>query len=76
MALHLTPQSSAYLEGLWVWTADHDLDAGPQINIYTGRGIMSESRGPVWMIGTASECILPPNFTLWAIPGREREPKR
>ncbi|KAI0692746.1 beta-1,3-glucanase [Cerioporus squamosus] len=55
MALHLTTQSSAYLEGLWVWTADHDLDQGPQINIYTGRGIMSESQGPVWMIGTASE---------------------
>ncbi|KAI0820033.1 exo-beta-1,3-glucanase [Trametes gibbosa] len=55
LALHLTPSSSAYLEGLWVWTADHDLDSGPQINIYTGRGIMSESQGPVWMIGTASE---------------------
>ncbi|EIW63632.1 exo-beta-1,3-glucanase [Trametes versicolor FP-101664 SS1] len=55
LALHLTPSSSAYLEGLWVWTADHDLDQGPQIDIYTGRGIMSESQGPVWMIGTASE---------------------
>ncbi|KAI0744238.1 beta-1,3-glucanase [Daedaleopsis nitida] len=55
MGLHLTSSSSAYLEGLWVWTADHDLDAGPQINIYTGRGIMSESQGPVWLVGTASE---------------------
>ncbi|KAI0645963.1 exo-beta-1,3-glucanase [Trametes meyenii] len=55
LALHLTPSSTAYLEGLWVWTADHDMDQGPQINIYTGRGIMSESQGPVWLVGTASE---------------------
>ncbi|KAI0746044.1 beta-1,3-glucanase [Earliella scabrosa] len=55
MGLHLTSQSSAYLEGLWVWTADHDLDSGPQVNLYTGRGIMSESQGPVWLVGTASE---------------------
>ncbi|KAM5540301.1 hypothetical protein V8D89_006120 [Ganoderma adspersum] len=55
LGLHLTPQSSAYIEGLWVWTADHDLDAGPQISLWTGRGIMTESQGPVWMVGTASE---------------------
>ncbi|KAH9942506.1 beta-1,3-glucanase [Epithele typhae] len=55
MGLHITSSASAYLEGLWVWTADHDLDSGPQINIYTGRGIMSESQGPVWLVGTASE---------------------
>ncbi|TBU39254.1 beta-1,3-glucanase [Dichomitus squalens] len=55
LGLHLTAQSSAYLEGLWVWTADHDLDSGPQLNLWTGRGIMSESQGPVWLIGTASE---------------------
>ena len=42
-------------QGLWVWTADHDLDAGPQITLWTGRGIMTESQGPVWMVGTASE---------------------
>ncbi|KAH9901618.1 exo-beta-1,3-glucanase [Cubamyces lactineus] len=57
LALHLTPQSSAYLEGTWVWTADHDLDSGgsQQTSIFSGRGILSESAGPVWMIGTASE---------------------
>jgi glucan 1,3-beta-glucosidase len=55
--LHLTSTSSAYLEGTWVWLADHDLDtsAQSQISIYSGRGILSESAGPVWMIGTASE---------------------
>ncbi|KAJ7184277.1 exo-beta-1,3-glucanase [Mycena filopes] len=55
--LHLTASSSAYLEGTWVWLADHDLDVASQaqISIFSGRGILSESAGPVWMIGTASE---------------------
>jgi len=57
MGLHLTPTSSAYLEGMWVWLGDHDLDGDgtSQISIFSGRGILSESTGPVWMIGTASE---------------------
>lgn len=55
--LHLTKGSTAYLEGTWVWLADHDLDGAgeSQITVYSGRGILSESQGPVWMIGTASE---------------------
>ncbi|KAJ7157275.1 exo-beta-1,3-glucanase [Mycena filopes] len=55
--LHLTPSSSAYLEGTWVLLADHDLDVASQaqISVFSGRGILSESAGPVWMIGTASE---------------------
>lgn len=55
LALHLTSQSTAYLEGTWVWLADHDLDGNSQISIFSGRGILSESQGPVWMVGTASE---------------------
>jgi hypothetical protein len=41
-------------KGTWVWLADHDLDARPysMITTYAGRGILSESQGPVWMIGT------------------------
>ena len=37
-----------------MWLADHDLDiAGEaQISLYSGRGIYSESQGPVWMVGT------------------------
>jgi len=55
--MHLTPKSTAYLEGTWLWTADHDLDGdgSSQLNIFSGRGILSESAGPVWMIGAASE---------------------
>ncbi|KAG9004242.1 hypothetical protein FRB90_011032 [Tulasnella sp. 427] len=56
--IHITSQATAYFEGAWVWTADHDLDDSGQrqIDVYTGRGIVSESaNGPVWLIGTASE---------------------
>jgi len=57
LALWLTSGSTAYLEGTWVWLADHDLDGNgeSQLQIYSGRGILSQSAGPVWMIGTASE---------------------
>ncbi|KAG8957022.1 hypothetical protein FRC00_004571 [Tulasnella sp. 408] len=58
LGLHITSKATAYLEGTWVWTADHDLDDPQerQIDVYTGRGILSEStNGPVWLIGTASE---------------------
>ncbi|KAF5387123.1 hypothetical protein D9615_001631 [Tricholomella constricta] len=60
LALHLTPASTAYLEGAWVWLADHDLDGdgSSQISLYSGRGILSESAGPVWMIGTAEHHVL------------------
>ncbi|KAF8139667.1 glycoside hydrolase family 55 protein [Boletus edulis] len=55
LGIHLTSGSSAYFEGTWVWTADHDFDAigSPQTSIFTGRGILSESAGPVWFIGTS-----------------------
>ncbi|THG98774.1 hypothetical protein EW026_g3453 [Hermanssonia centrifuga] len=57
LGLHLTSGSSAYIEGMWVWLADHDLDTpgSAQITLYSGRGVLSESQGPVWLIGTASE---------------------
>ncbi|KZT29030.1 glycoside hydrolase family 55 protein [Neolentinus lepideus HHB14362 ss-1] len=57
MAFHLTSASSTYLVGTWVWLADHDLDASyqGQLTLYSGRGIYSQSQGPVWLIGTGSE---------------------
>ncbi|KAK3324791.1 hypothetical protein B0T19DRAFT_477630 [Cercophora scortea] len=63
MMLHMTPTSSAYLENIWAWVSDHDMDSGlaqTQIDVYVARGILIESRGgPVWMYSTASEhCIL------------------
>ncbi|KAJ5204735.1 glucan endo-1-3-beta-glucosidase [Penicillium cinerascens] len=57
MLLHLTETASVYIENAWMWTADHDLDMPDhsQINVYTGRGVLIESQGPVWLWGTASE---------------------
>ena len=57
LLLHITETASAYIENSWMWTADHELDLSDhsQINIYTGRGVLVESKGPVWLWGTASE---------------------
>lgn len=57
-------------QGTWVWSADHDLDAksSPQISVFTGRGILSESAGPVWFIGTGKSTVLfllPDHDKLW-----------
>jgi glucan 1,3-beta-glucosidase len=57
MQLHITKSSSGYFENVWLWTADHELDQADhaQIDIYNGRGMLVESQGPVWLVGTASE---------------------
>ncbi|KAH0838875.1 glycoside hydrolase family 55 protein [Lanmaoa asiatica] len=58
LGIHLTRESNAYFEGTWVWTADHDLDGSGQTSVFTGRGILSESAGPVWLIGTSEHAAL------------------
>jgi hypothetical protein len=61
LLLHLTSDSSAYLENVWVWTADHDFDTAnqTQIDVYAGRGMLVESKGPTWLWGTSVEhCVL------------------
>ncbi|KAJ1548952.1 hypothetical protein HK405_012436 [Cladochytrium tenue] len=60
LGLQITSDASAYLENVWVWTADHELDLTDhsQVSIYTGRGMLVESNtadGGVWMYGTAVE---------------------
>lgn len=67
LLLHLTRQSSGYFENVWIWTADHDMDiphdfledgnttTSAQINIYTARGTLIESQGPIWLYSTGSE---------------------
>ncbi|CAG2108408.1 unnamed protein product [Medioppia subpectinata] len=56
LMLHVAPTGSAYLENMWAWLGDHDLDGWSQISVYNGRGIYIESKeGPVWGYGTASE---------------------
>jgi hypothetical protein len=61
LMLHLTKDSSAYLENVWIWTADHDIDKlnQDQIDIYSARGLLIESKGPTWLWGTSVEhCVL------------------
>ncbi|RYH13285.1 hypothetical protein EON65_36035 [archaeon] len=53
--MHITKMATAYLENVWGWVADHDLDYDDQINVYNARGLLVESQGPVWMYGTAFE---------------------
>ena len=57
LQLHITRQTSLYMENIWLWTADHSLDypSHDQIDIFNARTILVESHGPVWMYGTAAE---------------------
>jgi len=54
-SMHITKTGALYMENVWMWTADHDIDKGAQLNVYNARGLLVESQGPVWMYGTASE---------------------
>ncbi|KAF4495466.1 Glucan 1,3-beta-glucosidase [Fusarium agapanthi] len=61
LLLHLTPDSSGYFETVWMWTADHDFDTADQtqVDVYVGRGMLIESKGPTWLWGTSVEhCVL------------------
>ncbi|KAL9042378.1 MAG: hypothetical protein Q9214_003796 [Letrouitia sp. 1 TL-2023] len=58
--IHLTNTSSAYVENIWGWTADHDLDGGPDSApnppvIAVGRGALIEATTGTWLVGTAME---------------------
>ncbi|KAK3902672.1 glucan 1,3-beta-glucosidase [Staphylotrichum tortipilum] len=59
MAMHVTKKAGGlYMENVWLWTADHDIDeaANTQITIFSGRGLYIESEtGPFWLWGTGSE---------------------
>ncbi|KAF2972638.1 hypothetical protein GQX73_g912 [Xylaria multiplex] len=58
-AMHITTSASnLYLENVWLWTADHDVDDPQlrQITVYTGRGLLVESKvGNIWLVGTSVE---------------------
>jgi glucan 1,3-beta-glucosidase len=59
MSLHLSKTSQGlYLENVWLWVADHDIeDSGlRRVTVYAGRGLYSEStKGNFWLVGTSSE---------------------
>lgn len=66
MLMHVTASASAYLENVWLWVADHELDLADhnQINIYNGRGILIESTKGAWLWGTSSEHSVLSNYQL------------
>jgi hypothetical protein len=56
--IHITPFSSAYVENVWGWNADHGIDptAGANgVSIQTGRGALVESKSPTFFVGVAME---------------------
>jgi glucan 1,3-beta-glucosidase len=53
--LHLTSSSSVYIENMWGWTADHDLDGSNTQLISVGRGALIEATKATWLVGTAME---------------------
>jgi len=59
MSMHVTASASGlYMENVWLWVADHDVEDNQlrQITIYAGRGLLVESTvGNILMIGTAVE---------------------
>jgi glucan 1,3-beta-glucosidase len=44
-----------YIENMWGWTADHDLDGSNKQTISTGRGLLVEATAATWLIGTGFE---------------------
>ncbi|KAK7959253.1 pectin lyase-like protein [Apiospora aurea] len=56
LLMHLTPGSTAYLENVWLWVADHDMDkvTQDQIDVYSARGLLIES-DHAWLWGTSVE---------------------
>jgi glucan 1,3-beta-glucosidase len=55
LLLYLSPAASIYIEDMWGWTADHDLDADYPQHISTGRGALIEATKGTWLVGTAFE---------------------
>lgn len=56
LGVHLTSGSSAYLQNIWIWTADHNLDGGSGYTVIsTGRGLLCEATKATWLVGTGSE---------------------
>ncbi|EEH47201.2 uncharacterized protein PADG_03299 [Paracoccidioides brasiliensis Pb18] len=64
LMMHITESSSAYMENVWLWVADHDIDdphlqddnnTMVQTSVYSARGLLVESAEATWLYGTSSE---------------------
>jgi glucan 1,3-beta-glucosidase len=53
MSMHITASAAGlYMENVWLWTADHDIDSSDntRITVYNGRGLYLESTaGTFWL---------------------------
>ncbi|KAJ3556787.1 hypothetical protein NPX13_g10062 [Xylaria arbuscula] len=58
-SMHITSTANnLYMENVWLWVADHDVDDSQlrQITVYAGRGLLVESKvGNIWLMGTSVE---------------------
>ncbi|KAI2603198.1 glycoside hydrolase family 55 protein [Hypoxylon fragiforme] len=59
MSMHVSKSAARlYMENVWLWVADHDVDdkSLTQIKVYAGRGLLVESTvGTLWLVGTSIE---------------------
>lgn len=55
MLAHFTATSSAHVDNMWAWVADHDLDGGSRQVVAAGRGVLVEAGAGTWMSGLAVE---------------------
>ncbi|CAM1501446.1 Fc.00g034300.m01.CDS01 [Cosmosporella sp. VM-42] len=59
MSMHITASASnLYMENIWLWTSDHDIEdsSNKQITVFSGRGLLIESTtGTFWLVGTSVE---------------------
>lgn len=59
ISMHVSKTAARlYLENVWLWVADHDVDDASltQIKVYAGRGLLVESTvGTLWLVGTSVE---------------------
>ncbi|KAI0179871.1 glycoside hydrolase family 55 protein [Hypoxylon sp. FL1284] len=59
MSMHVSKTAARiYVENVWLWSADHDVDdkSLTQIKVYSGRGLLVESTvGTLWLVGTSIE---------------------
>lgn len=56
LGIHLTKSSSAYIENVWNWVADHDVEEnGDGTNIAAKGGVLVESTKGTWLHALGSE---------------------
>lgn len=73
LMFHVTPQANGYFENVWAWVGDHDNDQSvynqpdssiTQIAVFGARGMLIESQGPSWFLGSGSEHSVLYNYLL------------